>query len=337
MATIFLSYKGDEKTLAESMGKALEAKGHTLRLDTKELVAGDDWRKVLFHALHSSDVAIALLSRRAIRSQFVAAEIGEARAFIESKGMLLLPVIVGRMKIPHFVEDLFAIRLASDEAPNVETTAEAIDRAIARHIARLRGKYPPVFISHRHKDEPLVRALVEMLAAAFGLGKGDIRCTSVRPYKLPAGERTSDRLRTEIRRAKAVLGIVTPDTQESSYVLFELGAAWGQGVLTFPLLARGSTMADIPPPISDRHPLNLTDPGDCQQLLEDLADATEFQRKQDGAELSVLLERLVEMAGSVDKAPVEVRQAKFGAATGYPGPAPAGGRGGGSSTPGRRR
>src|ERR1700724_668990 len=305
MAIIFLSHKVEDNDLAIKLSTALETKEHKVRMDTKELVAGDDWRKVLFEALRSSDAAMPLLSPLSLRSQFVAAEVGAARAFSESKGMLLLPILVEDVGIPPFVQDLFCVSLRGREAADIERTADEIDHAITTHIARLRGKYPPIFVSHRHKDEPLARALVALIAAAFGLAKGDIRCTSVRPYKLPAGERTADRLQKEIRRAKAVLGIVTPDTQESSYVLFELGAAWGQGVLTFPLLAKGSTMADIPSPISDRHPLNLADSGDCTQLLEDLADVTGFPNKMDEKMLSLLAVALVEQAGAAGAAPAE--------------------------------
>jgi len=38
-------------------------------------------------------------------------------------------------------------------------------------------------------------------------------------------------------------------------------------------------MEHIPPPISDRHPLKLTDSEDCEQLIGDLADVTGWQRK----------------------------------------------------------
>ncbi|MGH8488013.1 MAG: hypothetical protein ACREXS_03860 [Gammaproteobacteria bacterium] len=77
------------------------------------------------------------------------------------------------------------------------------------------------------------------------------------------GERTPDRLRAELRGAEAVLGIIAPDTSESSYVLFELGAAWSHGILTCPLLVRGATS-----PIRDLNPLSLNDQRDCHQLLD---------------------------------------------------------------------
>jgi TIR domain len=130
--------------------------------------------------------------------------------------------------------------------------------------------YPRIFISHRHKDKDVAQALVNVLEAAFHLKKEDIRCTSVQPYTLEGGDRTPDRLRAEISQARVVLGILTPDTKESSYVLFELGASWGQEVRSVPLLAKGATWADIPSPISDLHPLQLADERDCQQLIKEI-------------------------------------------------------------------
>ena len=130
--------------------------------------------------------------------------------------------------------------------------------------------YPRIFISHRHEDEDVVEALVELIETALQIEKKDIRCTSVQPFKLQAGEPASDQLRDDIRNARVVLSVLTPDTKKSSYVMFELGASWGQNIPLFSLLAKGATSADIPSPISDRHFLKLADESECQQLISDL-------------------------------------------------------------------
>ena len=278
MAVIFVSYPSEHWSVVDRLRSHLEAKGHEVKYDANILVAGDDWRKELSDALRSCDAAVAVIAER--NSEFVCAEIGAARTYAFSKGTLLIPIVVGDFKIPRFIADLNLKSLpdTGDDA-HIHDLAVGINDAVNKHLTRLRGKYPAVFVSHRHKDQELVRALAELLTAAFGLENSDVRCTSVHPYTLKAGSRTPDRLKAEIARAKAVLGVVTPDTSGSSYVLFELGAAWGQDVMTFPLLAKGATMEHIPSPISDRHPLKLTDPEDCEQLIDDLADVTGWQRK----------------------------------------------------------
>jgi hypothetical protein len=296
MAIIFVSKASELNPVANRLKDELEVRGHDVRFDSNLLAGGDDWRMELASALRSSDAVVALLAER--NSEFVWAEIGAARTYALSKGTLVLPVIIGSMGIPRAIADLNVLRVPDrDDESHVCDAAARINEAIDKHMSRLRGKYPPVFISHRHKDRELVTALVTTLQAAFDLTESDVRCTSVPPYKLKAGARTPDRLKSEIARARAVLGVVTPDTSESSYVLFELGAAWGQDVMTFPLLAKGATMENIPSPISDRHPLKLTDRDDCEQLVDDLADVTGWARKPE-ADLSGLITALTNAAAA---------------------------------------
>jgi TIR domain len=309
MATIFLSYKSEEKKLAEELQACLTGKGHQMRFDLTELLVGDDWRKGLAEALYTSDGMVVLLTKKALRSQFVISEIGAARAVKMARPFFLLPVLVeSDLKIPRFIQDIQCI---SKGDRTVEEVSNDIDEAIGKHFLRLRGRTPSIFISHRHKDKKLVAALVNVLNAAFHVEKHDIRCTSVHPYRLPAGERTPDRLQAEIARAKTVLGILTPDTKDSSYVLFELGASWGQKVLTFPLLARGAQQEHIPPPISDRHPIDLTQADDCFQLLEDLEDVTGFSRRQDAdGKVAEAVRLLVEAATVQPIPPVQASKAQ---------------------------
>ena len=300
MATIYLSYRTTDRGLATALQAALASRGHETRLDVTDLVPGDLWREELMEYLRASDAVVVLITKNSLQSNYVAAEIGAARAFGLTKGLILIPVIVGKLEIPPFLRDLHVLEVRDGGPRGIQKAAAEIDQAIAKRLARLRGQYPSIFISHRHKDEAVAEALVRLLEGSFEVRREDMRCTSVSPYRLRAGERTPDRLKSEISRAKAVLGIVTPDTHESSYVLFELGAAWGQGVLTFPLLAKGASMLDIPSPISDRHPLALTDEAQCHQLIDDLENVTRLPRRQaSGARISELARNLAKQAAPV--------------------------------------
>lgn len=306
MATIFLSYKSNDQELAVAIEKALRDRGHEVRYDA-ELQVGDEWRRDLLEALQTSDALLVLLNKVSLTSPFVISEIGAARAFGLERGMFMLPIIEGDIPIPPFVQDIFAAHLKRRTPKEINRIADAVDRGIKKHFNRLRGRYPGLFISHRHKDADIAKALVELLAEVFDIGPGAIRCTSVHPYKLPAGERHPERLRAEIRRARAVLGILTPATKDSIYTLFELGAAWSHGVLTLPLLTRGATQADVPPPLGDRHPMVLTDPQDCLQLIEDLADVTGFKRRRGTRQnIPAKVARLVELASAVAPPPSQI-------------------------------
>lgn len=235
--------------------------------------------------MSQADAVVVLLSELALSSSFIMGEIGAARALHHAFGhVLLLPVLVGDIAIPRVVDDLFVERMTPDST-GIERTAALVVKTLEYYLTRSYQRLPRIFISHLHADAAVVQALVRVLEAAFIIAPNDMRCTSVPPYKLRAGERTSDRLRTELRRAEAVLGVVTPNMKASSYVLFELGASWGRGGVTFPLLARGATAADVPAPIGDLHTLALHDEAECHQLLDDLADVITLRRKEQNEEL----------------------------------------------------
>jgi TIR domain len=211
----------------------------------------------------------------------------------------LIPVIIGDIPIPQFIQDLYAVRVPDMALPGpFKLPANDIDKAVKAHLLQMEDtRGPKLFISHRHKEEKIVSALVDVLRSAFVIDQSDIRCTSVRPYRLPVGERTPDRLKRELKGAQAVIGIITPDTRESSYVLFELGGAWAQNILTCPMLARGASIAEIPDPIRDINPLSLEDERDCQQFLDDLEDATTLKRQSRvGGDVAERIRKLVEGA-----------------------------------------
>lgn len=300
MATLFLSYKLEDRELAERLQSELESLGHTIRVDTNAILVGSGWRDSLMRALMESDAVVALITERSLQSPFVISEIGAARALGQTgRKMALLPVIIGDMPIPQFIQDLYAIRVRDPDLKSLRLPASDIDKAVRAHLAQIEdtGGGPKLFVSHRHKDEEIVGALVDVLRSAFVVDQADIRCTSVRPHRLPVGERTPDRLKRELKGAQAVIGILTPDTRESSYVLFELGGAWAQNILTCPMLASGASITDIPDPIRDINPLSLEDERDCQQFLDDLEDATTLKRQSRvGGDVAERIRKLVEAA-----------------------------------------
>jgi hypothetical protein len=158
---------------------------------------------------------------------------------------------------------------------------------------------PQIFISHRHKDEEVVRAFVGVLESAFDLRSDDLRCTSLQPYDLKPGDKTSEKLRADIEGAKLVIGMIGPDTSESEYVLFELGASWGLGVPIFPLLIGKASHVHVPGPFKERHSVSLCEERDCHQLVDDIADKTTLKRRtRASGSISSAIKKLVELSDS---------------------------------------
>lgn len=293
MAKLYLSYKNEDLSLAKSLANHLALLGENVVYDALALEPGSNWRDVLLRSLVSSDAVIVLLTEKALHSHFVMGEIGAARVLQHLTGKaLLLPVLVGDFDIPTVVSDLFTVRMQATEL-GIKDTARELLRALGEHQARTKRGYPKIFISHRHNDVNVVQALVNLLSASFEIEVEDLRCTSVHPYRLKVGDRTSDRLRAELQHAEAVLGIISPDVKASSYVSFELGASWGRAGITLPLLVGGATIADVPAPLSDLHTLSLADEAEVHQLIDDLSDIISLKLRAKNN--TVIAQRVIEL------------------------------------------
>jgi hypothetical protein len=126
-----------------------------------------------------------------------------------------------------------------------------------------------IFISHSSKDRILAEALTDLLKAALGLVS--IRCSSVDGHRLPVGVNTEDKLREEVNEAKVVVGLVTPSSLVSSFVMFELGARWGANLFLAPLLA-GVRANELSGPLSLLNALSADNDAQIHQLLGDIAE-----------------------------------------------------------------
>ncbi len=278
MATLYLSCQHEDEALARAIEQRLQLRGHSFKIMYGAKLAGN-WREKFLAAQESADAVVIFLSQRGLGSPYVLGEVGIARAYGRSKGQLMLPVLVGEVNVPNFVNDVQCFKLSNVGEKELDTLAEELNDAIEEHV-QTKSRAPRIFISHRHTDEQIVSALVSVLESAFHIDKADVRCTSVKPYALPAGERISDRLKVDINGAELVIGVIGPETADSRYVLFELGASWGRGVPTFPVLVRGASKRDVPGPLSERHSVSLDEEASCLQLMDDIAEETSLQRRK---------------------------------------------------------
>jgi TIR domain len=272
MANLFVSFAWTDLDLARSLQIRMSDRGHRTRIPVGAAVAGN-WRSKYSQALASADVTVVLVTEKALASRNVLGEVGAARVLEHVRGMILLPVLVGSISIPEFINDIYCFRL---EDPNdLDKLVDDLCKCIDDNTRLV----PRIFVSHRHKDEAVVSSLTALLEQAFVVESTDIRCTSVQPYMLTPGERTSELLRKEIAGAELVIGVLSPDTIESNYVLCELGASWGRDVPTFPVLIRGATYADVPSPLSERHSISL----EKEENQQDVAAAAAGRGRQGGA------------------------------------------------------
>ena len=162
-----------------------------------------------------------------------------------------------------------AVECASSLPQRQGEGAHQRDGALTRRDKRLSGTTPRIFISHSSNDEDLAAALIDLLQSALPDLWSDpnpIRCTSVPGYKLEGGADTDTVLREEIRDADVFIGLLTPKSLNSTYVLFELGARWGLQTVIKPLIS-GFPKSDVKAPLSRLHIQSCDEPNDLHQLL----------------------------------------------------------------------
>lgn len=150
-----------------------------------------------------------------------------------------------------------------------------------------------VFISHSGKDEKLAEALVALLRNALNIPANEIRCTSVNGSRLPAGAPTDEELRREVHESKAFIGLITPSSMASAYVMFELGARWGAGLHLVPLLGAGADTSYLRGPLSALNALNCEDAAQVHQLVDDLAKLLGIGERTPTAAYQTYLDRLI--------------------------------------------
>ncbi len=133
------------------------------------------------------------------------------------------------------------------------------------------GEILRVFVSHSSSDIKVVQGLVDLMQKALHLTSDDIRCTSLDGFGMAGGASIDDTLRAEVHDAELLIGIITPHSLRSAYVMFELGARWGAGRPMIPLLASGITADDLEEPLGSINALDSSQEGQVLQLVEDIA------------------------------------------------------------------
>lgn len=127
-----------------------------------------------------------------------------------------------------------------------------------------------IFISHSSQDADTAKLLIDLLKTSLNLSSSKIRCTSVNGYRLPAGASTDEVLKKEVHESKVLIGLISPNSINSAYVLFELGARWGASLSLIPLITSELGSELLKGPLSGINSLNCCETAQLQQLISDL-------------------------------------------------------------------
>ena len=153
-----------------------------------------------------------------------------------------------------------------------------------------------IFISHSAKDEKLAEALITLIQKALNIPDDEVRCTSVAGHCLKAGAHTEEQLKKEVKAATICIGLITPHSIESAYVLFELGARWGANLPFIPLLGAGADTKFLRGPLGGMNALKCDEPASLQQLVVDLADYLNIHKQLNPAGYQRSIDELVKVS-----------------------------------------
>ncbi|WP_341888552.1 toll/interleukin-1 receptor domain-containing protein [Variovorax sp. YR752] len=165
-----------------------------------------------------------------------------------------------------------------------------------------------IFVSHSSDDAELATILVQLIATALVMKSQDIRCTSVDGYRLPGGSNSDEQLRDEALAAECFLGIISPQSLASAYVLFELGARWGAKRHLVPLLAPGLKPQALKGPLRGLNALSCDSMAEVHQLISELALRLQIQSEPPAAyqrQLEALVYYATTRETPVDPTPVK--------------------------------
>lgn len=136
-----------------------------------------------------------------------------------------------------------------------------------------------VFISHSSFDIKFIEKLVELLRSSLNMPAKKIRCSSVDGYRLSVGANTDEQLRKEVHDAKILIGVITPNSIKSAYVLFELGARWGAKKKMFPILACGADPSVLGGPLKAINSLDCANASQIHQLIDEISSVLQISKE----------------------------------------------------------
>lgn len=91
-----------------------------------------------------------------------------------------------------------------------------------------------------------------------------------------------------------MIGILTPHSLESGWVMFELGAAWGSVKTVLPVVA-GVEYEGLPGPLSETNVTDAASRPELEQLFQEISDFLGFAKRAAGRATSPI-DTLVEEA-----------------------------------------
>jgi hypothetical protein len=210
-------------------------------------------------------------------------------------------------------EDYYAPVNSNDENPVTPSIQKAYSPTLPQRQgeAAMATAHIALFISHSSVDKKIAEILTEVVKNSLEIEPDQIRCTSVEGHRLRGGVDTDEQLRQELLESECFIGLLTPQSLSSTYVLFELGARWGAERHLVPLLAAGLQHKDLRGPLTGKHGHSCDVIGEVHQLVDELAESLKI-RKRPVSNYEKYVQRLVQVSKAQGKKATVQRRPKSG-------------------------
>ena len=141
-----------------------------------------------------------------------------------------------------------------------------------------------LFVCHSHDDKEIASALMNVIEAGFDWPEKDgILCTSNKKYRPsvlsdPTPDKVSQHLKDHLQSSARVLFLMTRNSLDSQWCMFELGGAWLQSEITLPLLA-GVKSKKMPAALKETAGVDIMQPEELWDELKCLGKSMGWKVK----------------------------------------------------------
>jgi hypothetical protein len=134
---VFISHAVADTDIVEAIATVLKEHDYAPWVADTELLPGDDIGQTISEGIAAADVFLVVLSSNSLRSKWVQREIESAVLREDEKRVVVVPILIGDVEPPAFLQNRFYLRLQ----PGFSTDALApLLRSLKRISAERRSR-----------------------------------------------------------------------------------------------------------------------------------------------------------------------------------------------------
>jgi len=251
---VFLSYAREDRSRVEKFYDSLRKEGFIPWMDTRDIIPGSEWSKIIQENIKQSDFIIIFISRNSVSKRgYVQSEIRSALNVLSTRPaeeIFLIPVRLDDSQLPNILShiqyvDLFEKEGWSNLLKSLQHVREKSSRAIEK-TEELKAEIQKDGFIDKTEDKKHI-----FVAMPFNIEMEDIYHYGIMPSVIANGFRceridktafTGDILVQIKERIKNSVAVIAELTGFNPNVHVELGYAWGKEIPTILLLKNGSEL-----------------------------------------------------------------------------------------------